>query len=364
MNNEWLKKARYAYSFMVKRMVHVNLQILYKCNFRCRICDFWNERYRDMPQLSLDHVKVIAAKLKALGPQMISIGGGEPLLHPQLTRITQCLAENNFPMMICNGWYVTPENARALFKAGMHEVSVSVDYADPEKHDRQRGMNGAFDRAVAALRILLENRTSPAQRVHMISVVMDDNLQEIESLIQLAKKIGVTYLLTLYSNGRGEKESRIPMKDVGAHLLSLRRKYHDFVSLPGYLARFQEAVGDQRGVSPCYAGRNLLNIDCQGNVTLCIDSLDDPVGNIITDDIMDIKRGLMEKFQTSSCGKCWTSCRGSIETLMYGRNRLRNLLASYRVVKKVPLIGSPSFNGTRSPTPCDAGSPSVDGAVH
>jgi MoaA/NifB/PqqE/SkfB family radical SAM enzyme len=318
-------------------MVHVNLQILYKCNFRCQICDFWHEPHKDMPHLPLEHVRVIAKKLRALGPQLVSIGGGEPLLHPELVEITECLAKDNFPMMICNGWYVTPENARALFQAGMHEVSVSVDYASAEKHDEQRGMKGAFDRAVNALRILVESRTSPAQRVHMISVVMDDNLEDIELLIHLAKEIGVTYLVTLYSSGRGQKQSRAQVKEISSHLLELRRKYSDFVSLPGYLKQFQRAMNDQQGVFPCYAGKNLFNIDCQGNVTLCIDSLEDPVANMLTDDITYIRRKLLERYRANSCGKCWTSCRGSIETLMYGKGRLYNALKSYQVVKKVPI---------------------------
>lgn len=337
MIHELFKKAHYAWSFATRGMVHVNLQILYTCNFRCQICDFWQAPFQDIPPMSLDQVKVIAEKLKRLGPQMISIGGGEPLLHPRLVEITECLARNNFPMMICNGWYVTPENAKNLFKAGMHEVSVSVDYACPEKHDRHRGKAGAFDRAVAALKTLVENRTSPEQRVHMISVVMDDNLEDIESLIQLAKKIGVTYLLTLYSNGRGKKESRMPMEGVGTYLLKLRKSYPEFVSLPGYLDRFNEASKLGRGVSPCFAGKNLFNIDSQGNVTLCIDSLDNPVGNMFTDDIIKIRKSLLDKFQENRCRKCWTSCRGSVESLMYGKNRLRNLVATRRVIKRVPL---------------------------
>jgi radical SAM protein with 4Fe4S-binding SPASM domain len=333
MRYEGIKIARCAYSFLMKRMVHLNLQVLYTCNFKCRICDFWKAPYRGLPRLSLEHVRVIANKLEALGPQIISIGGGEPLLHPDLVEITRCLSENNFPVMICNGWYVTPENARALFKAGMYEVSISVDYANPEKHDLQRGMAGAFKRAVNALKILNENRVSPLQRVHMISVVMDDNLEEIEPLIHLAKKIGITYLVSFYSSGRGMKQSGVTRKDVGAYLLKLRKKYRHFVSLPGYLAQFGEVV------SPCYAGKNLFNIDSQGNVTRCIDSLDDPVGNIISDDMFAVKRKLLEKHRESGCGSCWTSCRGSIETLMYGKRRLYNLSKSYRVIKRVPLTG-------------------------
>jgi radical SAM protein with 4Fe4S-binding SPASM domain len=326
-----MKKARYGYSFLRKRMVHLNLQILYACNFRCKICDFWKAPYKDMPRISLDQVQIITGKLKTLGPLIISIGGGEPLLHPDLVEITRCLAVNNFPVMICNGWFVTPENARALFKAGLHEVSISLDYADPQKHDRQRGMAGAFQRAVNALKILMENRMSARQRVHMISVVMKDNLEDIEPLILLAKEIGVTFLVTRYSSERGKKSAQALPKEVGAYLVKLKKKHRDFVSLPGYLERFGEPV------SPCFAGKNLFNIDSQGQVTRCIDTLDDPVGNIISDDLIPVQEKLLAQYRESNCEKCWTSCRGSIETLMYGKKRLTNLRQCRQITRPVSL---------------------------
>lgn len=332
MSYEGMKRLRYMYSFLRKRMVHLNLQILYTCNFRCKICDFWKAPYKDMPPISLEQVRLIAGKLKALGPLIISVGGGEPLLHPDLVEITRCLSRNNFPVMICNGWHVTAENARALFKAGMHEVSISVDYADPGKHDRQRGMEGAFQRALQALKILNENRVKSWQRVHMISVVMEDNLEDIASLAHLAKKIGVTYLVTRYSSGRGKKSARALPKDVGEYLVKLRKKHRYFISLPGYLERFGETT------YPCYAGKNLFNIDCQGDVTRCIDSLEEPVGNMISHDIFSLEEKLLEKHRVSKCDKCWTSCRGSIETLMYGKRRLYNLIQCYQITKPQRLL--------------------------
>ena len=331
------KRLRYVDSFLRKRLIHLNLQLLYTCNFRCHICDFWKEPYRSLPQLSVPQIQVIAEKLKQLGPQVISLGGGEPLMHKELLNIVRILSHNNFLAMICNGWFVTPENARALFQAGMYEVSISVDYAMPQKHDEQRGVEGAFERAVNGLKTLHENRVSPHQRVQMISVVMDDNLADIEPLILQARKIGVTYLVTLYSDGRGKKETKASCQDVSEHLLKLKRKYRDFVALPRYLEQFSEAVANN-GIVPCYAGKNLFNIDSQGNVTLCIDRLDDPVGNILTDDIHDLEQKLLDQHRKNHCRGCWTSCRGSLEPMMYGKNKLRDFWHFYQMTKDVPLV--------------------------
>ena len=330
------KKMRYAASFLRRGLVHTNLQLHYRCNFRCQICDFWKEGFDGRPQLSLAQVGVLSEKLAEIGPQIVSIGGGEPLLHDDIVGIVETLARFHFPVMICNGWFVTPERARALFAAGMYEVSVSVDYADPEKHDRQRGVPGAFDRAIRALEILQQSRRHPWQRVHMISVVMDDNLDDVEALIERCREMGITYLVTLYSDGRGRLRRRAARPDLSARLLELKRRHPDFVQLRGYLARFTEAVREG-GVGPCYAGKHLCNVDSQGDVALCIDRLETKVGNLLTDDAKTIARRLRAAHEANTCQECWTSCRGAIETLLYGGNPLANLADYHAMTRSVPL---------------------------
>ncbi|MFA6033995.1 MAG: radical SAM protein [Myxococcota bacterium] len=330
------KMARYSASFMRRKLVHTNLQLLYECNMRCRICDFWHDSRRSRPALTLEQVNLISEKLNRIGPQIVSIGGGEPLLHPEIVPVVRTLARHHFPVMICNGWYMTEEIARALFAAGMYEISVSVDYADPARHDSQRGVEGAHLRAIEALRILNANRTKPHQRVHMISVIMDDNLDEVEPLLRICRKLGITYLVTLYSDCRGEKESRKIPADVSRRLLQLRKKYREFVVLRGYIERFSDAVRSG-GIGPCRAGRNLCNIDSTGNVSLCIDRVEDSVGNMLTDDPLEIERRLNARHDTNRCTGCWTSCRGSIETLMYGKDRIGNFTDYLNMTRPVSL---------------------------
>lgn len=338
MFHDSYKKMKFVSQFVRKDFLHVNLQLLYTCNFTCKICDFWKDEYKDSPSLSLENIQVISRKLREFGSLMVSIGGGEPLLHKDLIEITREISKNNFPMMICNGWYMTPEIAKELFKAGMYEVSISVDYANAQKHDDQRGREGAYDRALAALQMLHENRVHPEQRVHMISVVMDDNIDEIEPLIKIAKEMGITYLVTFYSNGRGTKEHKNFDLDISKRLLDLKKQYKEFVVFPSYIGRFTEAHQNNGGIQPCYAGKNLFNINSQGNVSRCIDRLDEIAGNILTDDVKTIKENLNNQFKNSNCGDCWTSCRGTIESLMYGGNQqIQNLMAFRQITKGIPL---------------------------
>ena len=333
---EAAKKLRYLRNFAAGRLVHVNMQLLYDCNLRCAICEFWKPEYRGRPRLEVEQVRVLSDKLATIGPQVISIGGGEPLLHPDLIGVVQTLANDHFPVMICNGWLVNKDNARGLFRAGIHEISVSVDYVDPQRHDAQRGVPGAHARAMRALRILQENRAYSWQRVHMISVIMNDNLDDVEPLIQMCRDIDVTYLVTLYSDNRGRIERRSIPNDVSERLLELKDRYPEFVVLRGYIGKFSDAIL-QDGIGPCYTGRNLCNVDSQGDVSLCIDRLEDRAGNILTDPMDEIERRLLGKHLSNQCRACWTSCRGAIETLMHGDERFGNLLDYHRMTRPVPI---------------------------
>ena len=330
------RKLCYLRNFLAGRLVHTNLQILYDCNFRCGICNFWQAQYRDAARLTLGQVEQISAKLAEIGPQIVSIGGGEPLLHPDIVAIVSALGRHHFPVMICNGWYVTPELARRLWQAGIYEVSISVDYADAERHDRQRGASGAYQRAIEALRVLQRERVHPKQRVHMISVILEDNLDEIEPLLRICRGLGITYLVTLYSDGRGERSGRSIPSQVSRRLLALKRTYPEFVAVRGYLAKFSQAIAEH-GVGPCNAGKQLCNIDSQGQVSLCIDRMGEPVANILTDDALTVAGHLAQAYRDNTCRSCWTSCRGNIETLRSPKHLIGNLWDYHKTCRAQPL---------------------------
>jgi hypothetical protein len=146
-------------------------------------------------ELSLDDIRLIGRKLNRLGTLIISLAGGEPLLRSDLYDIITALnAAGHFPILITNGWYVDETVARDILRAGLQEISVSVDYREPARHDAQRGCPGAWERAVKALELFHKNRPDRRNRVHMISVLMDDNLDDVEPLILLCRELGVTYI--------------------------------------------------------------------------------------------------------------------------------------------------------------------------
>ncbi len=333
---EHTKRLRFTRTFLRRGMVHCNLQILYECNFRCEICDFWKPAYREWPRLSAAQVEVISAKLNHFGPQVVSIGGGEPLLHPELVRIVEIIGQRHFPVMITNGWFMTPEIARGVWMGGAYEVSVSVDYLDPARHDAQRRMPGAHARALEALRILEAERIHPWQRVNLIAVVLDDNLEDMEPLAALSERMGITFLVTFHSDSRGTKAAPLDRAVTSRHLLDLKRRRKEFVAIRGYLENYVHAEDPEHGFR-CRAGRNLCNVDSRGGLSLCIDRQDEPVGNLLQEDPRELAARLLERCEANECRSCWTSCRGPVETLMYGKRRFLNLRDYWTMTKPMAL---------------------------
>jgi len=323
---------RLAANMLGRNLIHCNLQVTYRCNFRCRICDFWKDSYDKSHELSLEDIRLIARKLARLGTLIVSLAGGEPLIREDLCQVIRTLnQEGHFPILITNGWFVDERTARDILRAGLQEISVSVDYADPARHDAQRGHKGAWERAVHALELLNRFRPTKRNRVHMITVLMGDNLDDVEELIRLSRRLGVTYMVNLYSSNRGSKQPRPPQVPVTRRLLDLKARYPEFVTLTSYIEHLDRAIA-RGGIGNCQTGRLLLNIDNHGNAARCTETLDEPVGNILGEDVMSIRDRLRAVQRTRPCAQCWTSCRGFAEC-MYKTPRLRQLREFYVSVR-------------------------------
>ena len=166
----------------------------------------------------------------------------------------------------------------------------------------------------------------------MITVLMDDNLDEIEGLVRLARDLGVTYMVSLYSWNRGTKKRRMPNAEVSRRLLALKAEYPEFVTLTSYIENLDRAVAEG-GIGDCQAGRLLLNIDNRGDVARCTETLDEPVGNILTEDVSEVAAHLRKAQRETQCAQCWTSCRGFAES-MFKPPRLRQFREFYTSVKR------------------------------
>lgn len=154
--------------------------ITYACPLRCCHCYSESGR-RASRRLGRDDLLRVADALISMQPRAIVFAGGEPLLVPEIVEVARRVADAGIePHLYTGGWSLRPAMVGPLLDV-LWKITVSVDGATPEVHDRIRGRTGSFDRAMDALALLddeigsrrRKGRESPALGVDY--VVMRSN---------------------------------------------------------------------------------------------------------------------------------------------------------------------------------------------
>lgn len=317
---EWKRDFGFATGLFLRRPFQCFLQVTNRCNMRCTFCDFWPNGAPPTQELSLSEYRQLEQQLFSLGRFLISIEGGEPFLRPDLLEIVRIFGERHLPLLYTNGWYVDDAAAHALFDAGLVQVGVSIDYSDPERHDTNRGWPGAWDKAWQAVDLFKQASRHGDKQVHVMSVLMQDNLDDLEPLLQMSAARGVGHCITLLSRQgfrRAETCQVWPAGPVSERLLALWKKYPHFRMLREYLEQMDSFLAGE-GMPACRAGLQSFNIDHLGNVSPCIEKIDVVAGNVRQMGLQEIHNCLVQLDAGKDCQQCWTVCRGMNQSLAGG----------------------------------------------
>lgn len=101
-----------------------------RCNLSCTYCNEFDD-FSD-PVLTEEMLRRID-RLAELGTSIITISGGEPLLHPNLDDIIRHMRRRGIIAgMITNGYLLTVERIERLNRAGLEHMQISIDNAQPD----------------------------------------------------------------------------------------------------------------------------------------------------------------------------------------------------------------------------------------
>ena len=102
-----------------------------RCNLACGYC---NEYDHTSKPIDLEIVKNRLNKLADLGTSIVTISGGEPMMHPELDQIIHHIrVRGMIAGLISNGYYFTPDRINRLNKAGLEYLQISIDNVAPEE---------------------------------------------------------------------------------------------------------------------------------------------------------------------------------------------------------------------------------------
>jgi len=139
------------------------------CNLKCSHCwvnpEFQDESYRGSLHIDPALVEKTLVQGKPLGLSSFKITGGEPLLHPSIRRILSFLSDEGMRLtMETNGTLIDQDMADFLASCkNLGFMSVSLDGADAPTHEKLRGVEGSFDKAVSGIRYLVAAGIRPVR---------------------------------------------------------------------------------------------------------------------------------------------------------------------------------------------------------
>jgi radical SAM protein with 4Fe4S-binding SPASM domain len=158
----------------------------HKCNLNCKHC-YSNSGTVNEEELTTKQALAVVDQLADAGVTALAFSGGEPLSRRDLFEVARHAADRELYVSVAtNGTLLTKENVKKLKQAGVNYLDISIDGASAKTHDEFRGVQGAFDKAVAGLKNCVEADLC----VCIATTATKNNLEEMPAIIDLAEDIG------------------------------------------------------------------------------------------------------------------------------------------------------------------------------
>ena len=179
------------------KVPRLDLELTRGCNLRCAHCyNVWNGQHGEppVPRALLDtgdYLELLQRLVQQSGAGQLTLTGGEPLLHPDVSQIVQqaCQLADSVHI-ISNGQLLDRRVAAQFAGAGVGSVQLTFLSAQPALHDRLRGATGSFQQTVRAALDLRDEGVA----VQACFVALQSNCQELEEVLELCLALGIKTL--------------------------------------------------------------------------------------------------------------------------------------------------------------------------
>jgi radical SAM protein with 4Fe4S-binding SPASM domain len=306
------------------RPIYAVWEVTLRCDLACRHCGSRAGKARPH-ELTTAEALDLVRQLAELGVKEVSLIGGEAYLRDDWLDLVRALVAAGISTnMVTGGRGFTRERAAQARRAGIRNLSVSVDGLEAT-HDLLRGVAGSFQSAMAAL----ENARAEGIAVAANTQISRLALREIEPLVDLLleKRIYGWQVAMTVPMGRAADEPDLLLEpyqvlEVIPMLVRLKAKLdaRGVLLWPGndigYFGPYDSVLRGHRpsGHSePCSAGRLTLGIEADGSVKGCpsLPTADYVGGNLRDAPLVDIwERSEPLRFtRERSVDSLWGLCR-------------------------------------------------------
>lgn len=274
------------------------IAVTYRCNLKCSFCyagcnctanPSGDEREMDKSQIQ-EILNLLYRKAKV---PSVSFTGGEATIRKDLPELVNHASKLGMRVnLITNGTLVSRSLAGELAASGLASAQVSLEGVTAETHERLTRIRGSFRKTLAAVGHFQE----AGVRVHTNTTINQENLQEcLEMPVFVKRELGLPRfsmnLLIPTGSATLAGSLAVGYGEIGPYLEEIletsRRENVDFMWYsPTPLCLFNP-IAHQLGNKGCSACDGLISIAANGDVLPC-SSYDDPIGNLLNEDILDI----------------------------------------------------------------------------
>ncbi len=172
----------------------VDLYITRRCNLNCIYC-FADARYQGNQtisdrcnEMSHDRINFLIDQIAEFEIKNITLTGGEPTLRPELVEIIRHLTNYNIEVFLAtNAYSMSHKLAQELRDAGLREIQVKLDAANPKTQDKLSRVKGSYEKLIKGIEILKKH----SFKVSVAAVVTSWNIKEIPKLVEICADLGI-----------------------------------------------------------------------------------------------------------------------------------------------------------------------------
>ena len=226
------------------------IEITNICNFKCVHCYIINSKNQKPSFLSYNVIKSVIDELFEMGCEIITITGGECMLHPDFEKIYMYIWKKGIKVNIFTNASLITERIVSLFKNYMPNcVEVSLYGASSSSYNNVT-KSCSFSDVINGLKLLQENKINLQIKI----IVLKQNQYELEEMKRLACKYTNNLVRISYD--------LMPSYDFSLDVLN---------NLSNTISNKSVKNNDRKNNSAfnCNAGTSFFCINYEGNVTLC-----------------------------------------------------------------------------------------------
>lgn len=296
------------------------------CALACKHCRAEAIPHRNPGELTTSEAFALVDQVKHCGNPIFVLTGGDPLMRDDIYKIVEYATLKGLHVAVSPSatGRLRPEALQALSRAGCKRISLSIDAATEDEHDRFRGVKGSWKRTIDGAHAAREN----GLELQINTTISHFNHETIWNLVPTLETLDIALwsLFFIVPTGRaqvGDVLSAQETEDVFGKLYSISQKL-PFPVKTTEAPHYRRFVAQKQAQMPprepprmpwlafpaISDGKGFVFVSHTGEI--CPSGfLPYVVGNVRQDDLLDIYRNdpIMQRLRapetfSGKCGVC------------------------------------------------------------